>query len=87
MLTITEKEEDKFFYCYCSLITLLHKKKLSTQNIFLITLKSQVLQEVFHKLLSTENLYDICKTFIYYEPTIHTSKYVTRYINKRYKNS
>jgi hypothetical protein len=68
---------------YCSLCTLIKGKKLSFQNVFVLTLEDKYLKNILKTLLGVDSDYELFKIFLDYDPTITKSKYITKFINKK----
>ena len=81
--SIIDRESEHILLSFCSYCTLLKGKKLSFQNVFILTLEDTKLNELLKALLGVDSDQDIVKIFLEYDPTITKSKYVTKYINKR----
>lgn len=87
-LDIIEEETNHLFLCYCTFVNNLKGKKLSIQNVFVITLQEEKLKSVFKTILSLDSDQELVKVFLEYDPTIAKSKYVTRFLREKnkYKN-
>ena len=66
---------------YCSLVCIIHNKKLNLANIFILTLKNRFLREVYKELCDLDNDYAALQHFLEYDLTLHKSKYIKKYLN------
>lgn len=78
---IIENETEHILLCYCTFCTITFGKKLSMQNIFILTLKDNRYKELIKQLLDIDNDLEIIRIFLDYDETIVKSKYVTKYVN------
>ena len=62
-------------------------KKLSTQNVFVQTLKDDRLKKVIKTLMCLENDFELVKVFLDFDSSIAKSKFVTRWIRSTSKLS
>jgi len=81
--SIIDRETEHMFLSYCSYCTLLKGKKLSFQNVFVLTLQDEQLRNVFKELIGVDSNIEVFKIFLEYDPTITKSKYITRYLNSK----
>jgi hypothetical protein len=81
--SIIDRESEHILLSFCSFCTLLKGKKLSFQNVFILTLEDEKLRNVLKNLLGVDSNHEIVKLFLEYDPTITKSKYVTKYINSK----
>lgn len=75
------EENEHNFLCFCSLICILHGKKMNLPNIFLSVLRHDAYKRLLKKILTIDNDYDLFKVFIEYDPSISKSKYISKYLN------
>ncbi len=75
-------ESDHLLICFCSLICLLHNKKLNLPNIFLLLLENKTYRSLFQYMTGIDNDFDVFLRFIQYDPTLSKSKYISKYLNK-----
>jgi hypothetical protein len=80
---IINRESEHILLSYCSLCTLIKGKKLSFQNVFVLTLEDKYLKNILKTLLGVDSDYELFKIFLDYDPTITKSKYITKFINKK----
>jgi hypothetical protein len=81
--SIIDRETEHMLLSYCSYCTLLKGKKLSFQNVFVLTLQDEQLRNVFKELIGVDSNIEVFKIFLEYDPTITKSKYITRYLNSK----
>ena len=87
---LKEEEFRQDFLCFCSLMCIIHNKKLNLANIFLLLLKNKKIMKLFMSMCEFDSEYDALKTFLEYDTTLHKSKYIKKYrntINKVYKKT
>lgn len=80
------EELEHIFYAYCSYVCLISNKKLNIANIFIKTLETPELFEIYMQLGDHRNKYDLARSFFTIEPSLQKSKYIKRYINKNVEN-
>ena len=80
---IIEKESEHILLCFCTYCTLLKGKKLSFQNVFILVLQDETLRNILKDLLGMESNYEVVKLFLSHDPTITSSKYVTRFTSQK----
>jgi len=83
--TITDKETEYYFLCFCSLMYILAEKKLNLPNVFIAFLKNKNYRMLFKQMLNLETDHDCVKIFINFDPNLHKSKYITKFLNKNKK--
>ncbi len=81
--SIQEKENRHFFHAFCSLLCILHGKKLNLPNIVLLLLKNANYRSVFKQMTSAETDYEIYQMFLNYDATLSKSKYLSKYLNRQ----
>ena len=87
---LKEEEFRQDFLCFCSLMCIIHNKKLNLANIFLLLLKNKTIMNLYMNMCEFDNEYMALKTFLEYDNTLHKSKYIKKYlnsINKVYKKT
>jgi len=87
---LKEEEFRQDFLCFCSLMCIIHNKKLNLANIFLLLLKNKKIMNLYMNMCEFESEYTALKTFLEYDNTLHKSKYIKKYlnsINKVYKKT
>lgn len=82
---IINAETNHLFLCFCTFVMNLKGKKLSIQNVFVITLQDEKLKNVMKHILSLESDFELVKTFLDFDSSICSSKYVTKYLNANKK--
>ncbi len=78
----SEFEQEHNMLAFCSFLTIVYGKKLNLPNIFLLLLKNKKYRDLFKSMLDLECDYQIFKMFVDYDPTLHKSKYISKYLNK-----
>jgi len=78
---IMADETNHLFLCFCTFVMNLKGKKLSIQNVFILTLQEEKLKNIMKYMLSLENDFELVKTFLDYDNTLSKSKYVTKWVN------
>lgn len=87
---LCDQEHRQYFLCFCSLMCILHNKKLNLANIFLLLLKNKKIMALYMNICEFDNVYSALKSFLEYDGTLYKSKYIKKYlnsINKAYKRS
>jgi hypothetical protein len=82
---LIEEESNHLFLCYCTFVMILKGKKLSIQNVFIQTLQSEKLKNIFKEILNLDTDFELVKVFLDFDPTIAKSKYVTKWLNSQKK--
>jgi hypothetical protein len=80
---LIEDESMHAFLSFCTFIYLIHGKKLNLANIFLLCLKNENIKKLLRITLDIENDYKAFKMFFEFDPTLHKSKYIMKYLNNR----
>lgn len=83
---LIEEESNHLFLCYCTFINNIKGKKLSLQNVFVITLQEEKYKNVLKNILSLDTDQEVVRMFLEIDPSIAKSKYVTKFLNSRHKN-
>ena len=83
---LMDEETNHLFLCFCTFVMNLKGKKLSTQNVFVQTLKDEKLKGIMKSILSLDTDYEVVMTFLNFDPTIAKSKYVTKFLNTEFKH-
>lgn len=83
--TITEKEVEYYFLCFCSLMCILAEKKLNLPNVFITFLKNKNYRTLFKQMLNIESDQECIRIFINFDPNLYKSKYITKFLNKSKK--
>jgi hypothetical protein len=79
-MNIEQEESNHLFLCFCTFVMNLKGKKLSIQNVFIQTLQSEKLKNIFKEILNLDTDFELVKVFLDFDPTIAKSKYVTRWL-------
>ena len=80
---ICETELKVAFLCFCSLMCIIHNKKLNLANIFLLLLKEPKAMGLYRLICEFDNDYAALKSFLEYDVTLHKSKYIKKYLNAK----
>ena len=83
---LKEEEFREGFLCFCSLMCIIHNKKLNLANIFLLLLKNEKIMRLYMSICEFDNEYSALKTFLEYDSTLHKSKYIKKYLNSLNKS-
>ena len=83
---IEDDEMTCLFAKFCTFVTLINGKKLNTANVFLHFLKNRQLRKIFKKLFDVETDFESIQLFLRFDPSIHKSKYVMKYLNSACNN-
>jgi hypothetical protein len=83
---ICDREYKAHFLTFCSLICILHNKKLNLANIFLLVLKDPAIKELYMNICELDHEYEALKLFLEYDTALHKSKYIKKYLNARSDN-
>jgi hypothetical protein len=78
---IIEEESSHLFLCYCTFVNTLKGKKLSTQNVFVETMKDEKLKNIFKMILSLDTDQELVQEFLKFDPSVSKSKFVTKWAN------
>lgn len=73
-------EFSHMFLSFCTLICLIHNKKMNLANIFILLMKDPVARELYKDLTETDSDYDALQSFLQYDPTLYKSKYIKNYL-------
>jgi len=84
---IEDSELCCLFAKFCTFVTLINGKKLNTANILLHFLKNRQLRKIFKKLFDVETDFESIQLFLRFDPSIHKSKYVMKYLNSACNDS
>jgi hypothetical protein len=83
--TLIEYEQDHLFLAFCSFVTLIHAKKLNLANVFLLVLQNKSLRDLFKTYCDASNDFAVVQAFLSFDPSLHKSKYVMKYLNNTKK--
>ena len=78
---VEDEELNCLFAKFCTFVTLINGKKLNTANVFLHFLKSKQLRKIFKRLFDVETDFESIQLFLKFDPSIHKSKYIMKYLN------
>jgi|TARA_R100000084_G_scaffold78551_1_gene35851 hypothetical protein len=79
------KEVGHAFMGFCSFVSIINNKKINLPNIFIMLLKDSKLRTLFKELLEIDTDFEMVKMFLFYEPSLHKSKYIMKYLNSKKK--
>jgi hypothetical protein len=74
-------EHDHLFLAFCSFVTLIHAKKLNLANVFLLVLQNKEIRELFKTYCDINSDFSAVQTFLSFDPSLHKSKYIMKYLN------
>lgn len=86
-MTVDELEQESQLLRFCSFLSIVFGKKLNTPNIFLILLREKVYRDAFKLFMDIDSDYEVFKSLINYDPSLHRSKYISKYLNSARQNS
>jgi hypothetical protein len=79
----TENQElSDAFLAFCTFVSLTSGKKTNLANIFLRLLQNKHLRCIFKKQMEIDSDYDVVSIFLQFDPSLHKSKYIKKYLNK-----
>lgn len=84
-LEIIEDESNHLFQCFLTFVNNLKGKKLSVQNVFVITLQDDKLKSILKNILSLDSDQELVRVFLDYDQSIAKSKHVSKFTRKNYK--
>jgi len=73
----------QLFLNFCTLMCLLHNKKLNLANIFLLLLKDSRIKRLYMRMCDFDTDFEALKSFLETDSTLHKSKYIKKYLNSR----
>jgi hypothetical protein len=82
---LAEYEAEHLFLAFCSFVTLLHVKKMNLANVFLILLQNKELRDLFKLYCDVDTDFAVVQTFLKFDPSLHKSKYIMKYLNNNKK--
>lgn len=83
--TLVNYEHDHLFLAFCSFVTLIHAKKLNLANVFLLILQNKEIRELFKVYCDISNDFATVQAFLSFDPSLHKSKYIMKYLNSMKK--
>lgn len=83
--TLIDYEQDHLFLAFCSYVTLIHAKKLNLANVFLMVLQNKSLRDLFKLYCDASSDFAVVQAFLSFDPSLHKSKYVMKYLNNTKK--
>jgi len=79
-------ETSHLFLSFCTYVSLTQGKKLNTANVFLLILRNRNLRNIFKYRMELDSDYDAVSMFLKFDPSLHKSKYIMKYLNKAGSN-
>ena len=80
---LCEREFKSSFLNFCSVVCIIHNKKLNLANIFLLLLKEKKAMEMYKIMCDFDTEFEALKCFLDYDGSLHKSKYIKKYLNAR----
>lgn len=87
MSDIEEEELTCLFAKFCTFVTIMNGKKLNTANVFLHYLKNKQIRKIFKQMFDVETDFESIQLFLRFDPSIHKSKYIMKYLNSACNNT
>ena len=84
-VSLVTYEQEHLFLAFCSYVTLIHAKKLNLANVFLLVLQNKKLRDLFKLYCDANNDFAVVQSFLSFDPSLHKSKYVMKYLNNSKK--
>lgn len=84
-VSLVTYEQEHLFLAFCSFVTLIHAKKLNLANVFLLVLQNKKLRDLFKLYCDTNSDFAVVQAFLAFDPSLHKSKYVMKYLNNNKK--
>ena len=81
--SLTEYEADHLFLAFCSFVTLTSTKKMNLANVFLTLLQNKSLRDLFKMYCDHDTDFAVVQAFLKFDPGLHKSKYVMKYLNSK----
>lgn len=78
---IINVERRNNFLKFCSLMCILHNKKLNLANIFLLVLQERKIRKLYMQLCDHYTEFEALRSFFEFDSTLHKSKYIKKYLN------
>lgn len=78
---LLHEEFKKSFLNFCSFVCIVHNKRLNLANIFLLVLKDDKIRTLYKMICDMDSDFEAIQSFLDHEPSLHKSKYITKYIN------
>lgn len=74
-------EFNHMFLSFCSLVCLLHGKKMNLANIFILLMKDIEIRDLYKMLTDTDTDYEALSSFLQYDPSLYKSKYIKNFLD------
>jgi hypothetical protein len=84
-VSLVTYEQEHLFLAFCSFVTLIHAKKLNLANVFLLVLQNKSIRDLFKVYCDANSDYAVVQAFLAFDPSLHKSKYVMKYLNNTKK--
>lgn len=78
---IEYREHKNNFLKFCTLLCIIHNKKLNLASIFLLILQEKPIKELYMSMCDFDSEMEALKSFFEYDSTLHKSKYIKKYLN------
>ena len=80
---IVDLEQKNNFLKFCTLVCIIHNKKLNLANIFLLILQEKQIKRLYMEMCDFDTEMEALKSFFDFDSTLHKSKYIKKYLNSR----
>lgn len=80
---IVDLEQKNNFLKFCTLVCIIHNKKLNLANIFLLILQEKQIKKLYMEMCDFDTEMEALKSFFDFDSTLHKSKYIKKYLNSR----
>ena len=80
---IVDLEQKNNFLKFCTLVCIIHNKKLNLANIFLLILQEKQIKKLYMAMCDFDTEMEALKSFFDFDSTLHKSKYIKKYLNSR----
>jgi hypothetical protein len=80
---IVDLEQKNNFLKFCTLVCIIHNKKLNLANIFLLILQEKQIKKLYMLMCDFDTEMEALKSFFDFDSTLHKSKYIKKYLNSR----
>jgi hypothetical protein len=80
---LDKKETEHVFKSLCSLLCIVHNKKLNLANILLLYLQNSEIRTLFKEGLSLTTDFEAVKVFLDFDHCLYKSKYIMKFLNNK----
>ena len=80
---IVDLDQKNNFLKFCTLVCIIHNKKLNLANIFLLILQEKQIKKLYMEMCDFDTEMEALKSFFDFDSTLHKSKYIKKYLNSR----